>query len=409
MLAIAFEDLEAFSKEYHENLTKGGLFVPTSLRIELRTRIEVGIELRFCRQSIVLEGDVVHCVPPELASAGAVPGVAVQFDLPPGQLRGIFEKLVGSIPAPAGHQTEEESAKSLDRRAAPRETVRVGARVCNTQGERLEGMTRNLSSTGLLFSVAGDSLPIGERVIVTLTNSNSGETLEIPSEVAREVQGEAGDVPALGIHFSPDENSRAKTKAFLRRLRDDEHTRRLGGIKGEIKDMGLASLLQSLGLSSQEGTVTVINGNQEGYIAFSQGSLVATRVGRVTGPKALVRLLAWTQGRFEFYARIDSQIVRDPPVHLEAAVLDAVREIDESRRDRAVLSDQEMSFELAPVAVHGLAGDLGKIECAIVDLVRVGANVRRLLDVIPEPDMLIHEALAELIGQEILIPKTPES
>lgn len=101
----------------------------------------------------------------------------------------------------------------------------MGARVCNSQGEKLQGMTRNLSSTGLLFSVEGDPPRIGEQVVVTLTNSKSGETLEIPSQEMREVKGEAGDVPAVGIRFSPDKESPEKespekTKSFLRRLRD---------------------------------------------------------------------------------------------------------------------------------------------------------------------------------------------
>lgn len=82
MLAVVFETLEAFSKEYHENLTKGGLFVPTREPIEVRSRVEVEIDLEFCRQAIVLAGEVVHCVPPELEAAGAVPGVAVQFEIP---------------------------------------------------------------------------------------------------------------------------------------------------------------------------------------------------------------------------------------------------------------------------------------------------------------------------------------
>jgi hypothetical protein len=141
-------------------------------------------------------------------------------------------------------------------------------------------------------------------------------------------------------------------------------------------------LLQSFSLSSQEGTVTVISGNQEGYIVFSQGSLVATRVGRVTGPKALLRILRWSEGRYEFHARIDNQIVRDPP---------------------------ELSFSLDPRRVASQGAELGKMECAIVDLIRVGANVRKLLDVIPEADLRIHEALTVLVDLEILIPETPKS
>lgn len=52
--------------------------------------------------------------------------------------------------------------------------------------------------------------------------------------------------------------------------------------------------------------------------------LIATRVGRVKGIKALERMLQWEEGRFEFYARIDPDIERDAPTYLKGSVLEAM-------------------------------------------------------------------------------------
>ncbi len=404
MLAVVFAQMESFAREFHENLMKGGIFVKTDETLELRSRVEVGLDLRFCRKSIVLGGEVVHCVPIELASAGAVPGVAVQFDDSIADLRKTFEELVGPIPEPAESSPDAPVEPGADRRKAERYPARVVAKVRDTQGEELEGLTRNLSGSGILFSLRGEAPPMGEQVVVTLTNPKSGEVLEIPAEVVRHLEGEAGDVQALGIRFSPDEKLQGKTKRFLRRLRDSEHTRRLGGISGDIQELGLVNLLQSFGLSSREGTITVTSGNQEGYIAFSEGALVATCVGRVTGIKALARLMRWKQGAFEFHARIDAQIVRDTPLSLEGAILNAMREIDEADRDADLQFEPGTTFELAVPKAENLASDPNKIEGAVLDLVRVGANVRKLLDVIPESDASIHNALANLIEQGALVP-----
>jgi hypothetical protein len=144
--------------------------------------------------------------------------------------------------------------------------------------------------------------------------------------------------------------------------------------------------------------------NQEGYIAFSEGALVATCVGRVTGIKALARLMRWKTGCFEFHARIDAQIVRETPVSLEGAILNAMREIDEADRDANLQFEPGTTFELAAEIANNFGADLGKIEGAILDLVRVGANVRKLLDVIPESDANIHNALANLVEQGALVP-----
>ena len=138
MLAVIFSDLEAFSREFHENLTMGGIFVPTHETVELRSHVEVGIDLRFCNQSIVLEGEVVHCVPAALASAGAVPGVAIQFDQPVVELRKAFEDLVGTIPKPTSGAAKSPSATEQERRESQRKPARVGARVCNAKGVKLD-------------------------------------------------------------------------------------------------------------------------------------------------------------------------------------------------------------------------------------------------------------------------------
>ncbi|MGY8804161.1 MAG: hypothetical protein ACKVK6_08000 [bacterium] len=60
--------------------------------------------------------------------------------------------------------------------------------------------------------------------------------------------------------------------------------------------------------------------------------MIATRVGRVKGIKALERMLQWEEGRFEFYARIDPDIERDAPAHLKGSVLEAMCAIDEPNR-----------------------------------------------------------------------------
>jgi Tfp pilus assembly protein PilZ len=409
MLALVFTDMESFSREFHENLLKGGIFAKSEETFELRSRVEVGLDLQFCQKSLVLEGEVVHCVPIELASAGAVPGVAVQFDCSVAELRERVEALVGSVPEPTEVASDEQEEPGAERRKAPRYPARVVAKVRNARGEELEGLTRNLSGSGILFSVSGEPLPLGESVVVTLTNPKSNEVLEIPAEVMRHLSGEDGDVRALGMRFIPDEKSRAKTKRFLSRLSDTEHTRRLGGISGEIQELGLVNLLQSFALSSREGTITLTTETQEGYIAFCEGSLVATRVGRVSGIKALSRLMRWKTGRFEFHARIDSQIVRDTPVSLEGAILNAMKEMDEADRDAGLRFDPGTSFELDEDVIIRLAVDTGKIEGAIIDLIRVGANVRKLLDVIPESDAKIQESLSNLTECAALIPQVPDS
>ncbi len=402
MLAVTFDDLESFSREFHTNLTKGGIFVPTEEGFDLRSSVEVGVDLRFCGESVVLCGEVVHCIPPELASAGAVPGVAIQFDRPVSELRALFRGMVGEIPEPGAATPKPVAPDGSERRKAEREDARIRARVTTLDGVELHGTTRNLSVSGLLFSVADEVLAVGALVLVTLEDTEAAESVEIPGEVVRHVEGDADDVMALGIHFDLDPESDVWAQDFLKRVCDQEHTRRLGGISGDIEELGLANLLQSFGQSSPEGTLTLIDGALEGAIAFENGILVASVLGHVRGHKALARMLRWKSGCFEFHARVDDALERDPPEHLEGAILEAMREVDESS-DRVTPQLRPRTRFCVVEATHQeLAGDLGKLECAIIDLARVGATLRKLLDVIPESDSSIESAIHGLVESGVL-------
>lgn len=398
LLGVVFHSPDDFQREYHSNLSKGGLFVASDEALDLRTAVEVGIELAFAQRTFMIEGEVVHCVPKELASAGAVPGVAVQLLRSVGELRALFDEFISEV-APAPKPVEP---KGSDRRDSVRETARVHARVCTRDGVQLEGRTRNVSLSGILFSLAGDPLPIEERVDIFVTEPGSGRQIKIPGIVMRHVEGANGLVAAMGIRFAPPASRKDEVVSFLGELEQAEHSRRLGGISGAIAELGLGNLLQTLSMSSPRGTLTVIREGEEGYIAFDTGQLVGAQVGRVVGSKALARLLCWNDGSFEFHARVDPQLACGTPISVEGALLDAARQLDEARAAASPVFDTTLSLRVDEIATSE-AGDLGKVECAVLDLLRVGSTLARVIDVIPEPDAEIHRALAKLLDGGFIV------
>ncbi len=399
MLVIEFETREAFHDDFVKNISRGGLFVPTSDAHELRSVVEVGIALRFCNEHLVVEGEVVHCVPESLGSESVTPGVAVQLSLASHEIYDLFTPFTsaGSEESVSEEEVSAAPPSGADRRDSPRGTARIQARLSLASGEELEGLTRNLSASGILFSVTRDAPEVGARVNVSLLNPVSLEQIEIQSEVVHHIEGEAGDVPAIGVRFGPAPEDVERTRAFLKRLGASEHSRRLGGISGDLAELGTANLVQSFGCSTANGTIALMRGNHEGYIVFAGGMLVACRLGRVRGVKALARMLAWEDGRFEFHARVEPDLMRDEPVALDAAIFEAMTELDEGNRDTKSCFAPGASFELNRDVAESLGAQLGKVESAILDLVGVGANVRRLLDVIPEPDAKIQRTLANLV------------
>lgn len=387
-LVVSFPNADAFWHEYNANLANAGVFVASREAFSLREMLTVELMLEFAGESVQFEGEVVHHVPPEMAGAGGTPGVAVQFRLPAVAVR---QQLAPLLRACGAFNPEP---RDPGRRATPRVPARVPAQIdC---GDRVvEGQTRNLSRSGVLVAVAaGDGIPVGRSVRVSLRHPQTGEAREVDGRIAREVRSR-GLVAALGIQFEPSEERGDAVERFIEDVQSAEHSRRLGGISGSVAELGMQSLLQMFGAAAQAGTLTLKRGEQEGAVGFEAGMLRFARLGSVTGMKALIRLLAWQHGSFEFHARVEAGEAVEAPLPLEAALLEATTQLDEMRRVDARSFPGEAQVRLAPGA--GEAGEpTSKVEEAILDLARAGFSVARIVEVIPEPDPEIYRAFAVL-------------
>lgn len=387
-LSVGFETPEAFQREFDSNLSNGGAFVHTDESFELRETLEVELCFDYSGHAVVLAAEIVHIVTPELAQATGGPGVAVQFQLPVGELR---ERLGELATAPSVSATGHADA---GQRSAQRKPVRIAAHI---QGDRevVSGETRNLSLTGVLVGVGGYSLPLGEQVSVQLEHPTTGEQRMIPGEVVRQVETN-GEISAVAVEFTPEPENEEETRRFVEELQSAEHARRLGGISGPIEELGPQSLLQMFATSSPTGTLVLRRDQEEGIICFEGGLLRLAQLGSTTGMKALVRMLSWREGIFEFQGRLDDREFKDAPFPLEAALFDAVRQIDEGT------TVDQRQFPLHARLVPCPDGDVdaygapSKVEAAVLDLAAAGFTVQRALEVIPEPDPEIFRALQSL-------------
>jgi hypothetical protein len=114
-------------------------------------------------------------------------------------------------------------------------------------------------------------------------------------------------------------------------------------------------------------------------------------------------MLPWSSGSFEFHAQVDALDVEDEPLRLEAALLEAMRRLDEAASKGAAPLDPAARFQVDRAALAS-AGSLAKVEEAVVDLATAGFTVRRILDVVPEDDAQVSAALVALVEQGVLRP-----
>jgi Tfp pilus assembly protein PilZ len=416
-LTLRFDDAQAFRREYRQNIAQGGAFIRTRERFALREAVVVEVELAFAGVTSELDAEVVHCVPAEQAGeAGA--GVAIQFLLSAPDLRDRFERYV---PAPgrsaeavdpaareigfeagAGDGVELEDGereRAGGRRRRRRGKARVPARL-ETTHVSLDGRTRDLSESGVLLSVDGNDLPVGKSVRLTLLHPDTGESVEVQGRVARHIEA-SGTVAAVAIDFES-AGPAVALSGFVREVHALEARRGARGIAGPVEEIGMGNLLQMFGQFSRGGTLTASCGAEEGVVAFEGGRLRYCRLGSLFGTKALARLLSWESGSFEFHAEVDPLPDEGAPVALDAALLEAARQLDEMRRLEPGSLDPSARLRLDTDALAAHREPLSKTEEAVVDLAAAGLSIRRLLDVIPESDAQILEAIRALAGRGLV-------
>jgi hypothetical protein len=410
-LRIRFDNAEAFRLELERNIAKGGIFVPGASGLELRELLELEVALEFLGEKRSLEAEVVHIAP------GV--GVALQFRRQAADLREEFSALLYHAAADDAWQLPEDAIPlaspdaleqapqpasepaRAERRRAPRKAARVPALI-DGENARIQGVTRNLSKTGALISADASELPPGKPVRLRLRHPDTGDPVEVKARVTRHIQTE-GTVAAVSVDFEAGAANEVDLADLVRAAEDAHERRGATGISGRIEELGMPNLIQMLGRSSPHGTLSARSGAEEGVIAFQDGTLRYVRLGATRGIKALARILQWTQGEFEFHAHVDTLDVEDEPLRLEGALLEATRRIDESVRAGTTRLDPKLRFGVDRDALAS-AGELAKVEAAVLDLAAAGFTVRRILDVIPEDDAQVSEALLALIERGVLTP-----
>jgi hypothetical protein len=156
--------------------------------------------------------------------------------------------------------------------------------------------------------------------------------------------------------------------------------------------------------NARRGTLTIVSGVEDGSIGFESGMLRHARLGELRGVKALSRLLSWERGRFEFHARLDPAPGEPETVALEEAIQQAIRQREELiRTDFTGILDPAACFAIDQEALRRESG-LTKTQEAVLDLVAARFSVRRILDVIPQPDAEVMEALKSLLDGEVIRP-----
>lgn len=110
----------------------------------------------------------------------------------------------------------------------------------------------------------------------------------------------ADDYIAKPFHIS---EVTARIKSILQRLMmlsQHPHHQEESDLKGNLEQMHLPEVIQTLSMNQKTGGLTINSNNRIGKIYFESGEVVQASLGQFQGDEALYRVLIWDEGTFEF-------------------------------------------------------------------------------------------------------------
>jgi Tfp pilus assembly protein PilZ len=394
-LRVRFESAEELRDEFHQNIARGALFIPTVEPYGPHQTVDVTLDLAFCDRSLSLSGEVIVVVDRTLAEVGmTTAGISLRLTEAAPALRLRLEGLTGldlAQPAPTNRAERRSSARS-------RSDADI---VISSPNGEFSGTTANICYTGVLAFIPMVSIPVGTVVRVHLSNPVVELDLAVDGKIIHSRRCDGG-VTAHGIQLHYPADRIDQVMAFIEFLQSFDRARRLAVVSGEIDASGLGAVLDMFMNTAPSGTLSVSRGKDEGKIVFSEGYILRCTVGMVSGMKALARMVRWTEGRFEFHHELQLPETPDDPQPFEAAMMVASVQADEMARigfDASATSD---TFRIDPEGRKEHYESLTELEREVLDSAAGGFNVETISDVVAAPDADIYKALLVLLDLGVI-------
>jgi len=160
---------------------------------------------------------------------------------------------------------------------------------------------------------------------------------------------------------------------------------------GDLADMGVVDLIQSLEVARKSGVVNFERDDGEtGVIYARDGRIVDAEVGHLHGERAVYRLLVWSRGSFEItFGPVDREGVISLPT--QNLLMEGMRRLDEWGRLLEQLPPLNTRFD---VDDEEIASRLAEIPDEANEVLRALDGRRTLMQVIDKTDFGDLEALS---------------
>jgi hypothetical protein len=113
-----------------------------------------------------------------------------------------------------------------------------------------------------------------------------------------------------------------------------------GVLRGNLTQMNVIDLVQSLEMGRKSCALTLTNDNEKCEMYFSEGQVTHAAYGALTGDPAVFKVLRWTGGNFQvnFEGKTKQQTTS---LNTQGLLMEGLRLLDEAQRDGGGNAEEE--------------------------------------------------------------------
>lgn len=105
---------------------------------------------------------------------------------------------------------------------------------------------------------------------------------------------------------------------------------KIATMEGDLKDLAIPNLLQSVNMGKMTGRLFVDNGQSAAELFFDDGNLVHAEAMDVQGDQAIMELVTWESGKFYFY-RDEATELKTVKRRVDALLMEGITLLDQSK------------------------------------------------------------------------------
>jgi hypothetical protein len=98
--------------------------------------------------------------------------------------------------------------------------------------------------------------------------------------------------------------------------------------EGDLKEIGMTSLIQMICLENYQATLLVKRDREEGLVCINEGEVIHAQTGNFIGELAFYRLLSWKKGSFKIYDHVKT-LKRTVKTPWRQLLMEGLRMLDE--------------------------------------------------------------------------------